>query len=414
MLALTRPDVALLRGRDHRRPRARAAEGRVRDAGAVGHVSDVSAPGVPRPATSSTLDRFQLQAIDALDAGQSVLVAAPTGSGKTVVAEYAVALALGRRRARPSTRRRSRRCRTRSSATSSAARPRAGRPAHRRQRHQRRRADRRDDHRGPAQHDLRRVAGAAPASGSSSLDEVHYLQDPYRGPVWEEVIIHLPRDGAARVPVGHRVERRGAGRLDHHGAGPDHRGHRGAAAGRARQPLPRGRPVGARPAPAADARRRPAQPRGEPARRRVAPRPGTSGAGPAGASPRPRRIEVVERLAAEDLLPAIYFIFSRAACDDAVRACSTPACGSPRPTSGSGSGRSSRSARRALSDGDLDVLGYDRWLAGARARHRRPPRRDGAAVQGGGRGLLRRGAGEGRCSPPRRSPSASTCRPARW
>src|SRR4029077_12765434 len=24
------------------------------------------------------------------------------------------------------------------------------------------------------------------------LDEVHYLQDMYRGPVWEEVIIHLP------------------------------------------------------------------------------------------------------------------------------------------------------------------------------------------------------------------------------
>src|SRR5438067_666775 len=41
-----------------------------------------------------TLDPFQVQALDALDAGQSVLVAAPTGSGKTVVAEYAVALAL--------------------------------------------------------------------------------------------------------------------------------------------------------------------------------------------------------------------------------------------------------------------------------------------------------------------------------
>ena len=26
------------------------------------------------------------------------------------------------------------------------------------------------------------------------LDEVHYLQDPYRGAVWEEVIIHLPPD----------------------------------------------------------------------------------------------------------------------------------------------------------------------------------------------------------------------------
>src|SRR5690606_23248184 len=25
------------------------------------------------------------------------------------------------------------------------------------------------------------------------LDEVHYLQDTYRGPVWEEVIIHAPQ-----------------------------------------------------------------------------------------------------------------------------------------------------------------------------------------------------------------------------
>ena len=40
------------------------------------------------------LDRFQLDALDLLDQGQSVLVSAPTGSGKTVVAEYAVHLAL--------------------------------------------------------------------------------------------------------------------------------------------------------------------------------------------------------------------------------------------------------------------------------------------------------------------------------
>src|SRR5437588_1192134 len=40
------------------------------------------------------LDAFQERALDALDAGRSVLVAAPTGSGKTVVAEYAVAKAL--------------------------------------------------------------------------------------------------------------------------------------------------------------------------------------------------------------------------------------------------------------------------------------------------------------------------------
>src|SRR3970282_2555141 len=40
------------------------------------------------------LDFFQVQAIEALAAGESVLVAAPTGSGKTVVAEYAVERAL--------------------------------------------------------------------------------------------------------------------------------------------------------------------------------------------------------------------------------------------------------------------------------------------------------------------------------
>src|SRR4051794_14466900 len=40
------------------------------------------------------LDAFQRHALDAIDDGRSVLVAAPTGSGKTVVAEYAIAVAL--------------------------------------------------------------------------------------------------------------------------------------------------------------------------------------------------------------------------------------------------------------------------------------------------------------------------------
>jgi ATP-dependent RNA helicase HelY len=44
------------------------------------------------------LDDFQLEAFDALDDGASVLVAAPTGSGKTLIAEYAVATALHERR----------------------------------------------------------------------------------------------------------------------------------------------------------------------------------------------------------------------------------------------------------------------------------------------------------------------------
>ena len=42
------------------------------------------------------LDPFQIEAIGAIDAGRSVLVAAPTGAGKTVIAEYAVELALSR------------------------------------------------------------------------------------------------------------------------------------------------------------------------------------------------------------------------------------------------------------------------------------------------------------------------------
>jgi ATP-dependent RNA helicase HelY len=40
------------------------------------------------------LDDFQRRAVAALAEGQSVLVAAPTGSGKTVVADHAVAEAL--------------------------------------------------------------------------------------------------------------------------------------------------------------------------------------------------------------------------------------------------------------------------------------------------------------------------------
>ena len=42
-----------------------------------------------------TLDGFQAEAIQALNRGQSVLVAAPTGTGKTVVADYIVEQALG-------------------------------------------------------------------------------------------------------------------------------------------------------------------------------------------------------------------------------------------------------------------------------------------------------------------------------
>src|SRR5580704_2145505 len=41
-----------------------------------------------------TFDRFQTDACEALEDGHGVLVAAPTGSGKTLIGEFAVHLAL--------------------------------------------------------------------------------------------------------------------------------------------------------------------------------------------------------------------------------------------------------------------------------------------------------------------------------
>ena len=136
------------------------------------------------------LDGFQRRAIEHLDSGRSVLVSAPTGSGKTVVADHAVdsALAAGRRAFYT----------TPIKALSN-----------QKYRDLRRRL-------GPARvglltgdnviagdadvvvmttEVLRNMiyAGAVDARlGAVVLDEVHYLEDPYRGPVWEEVILHLP------------------------------------------------------------------------------------------------------------------------------------------------------------------------------------------------------------------------------
>ena len=136
------------------------------------------------------LDEFQRRAIAALDAGSSVLVAAPTGSGKTVVAEHAVADALAAGGKAFYT-----------TPIKALSNQKYGDLARRH---------------GTANVGLltgdNAINGEAPVVVMTTevlrnmiyaaspalrglryvvLDEVHYIQDAYRGPVWEEVIVHL-------------------------------------------------------------------------------------------------------------------------------------------------------------------------------------------------------------------------------
>ncbi|MGO1165910.1 MAG: DEAD/DEAH box helicase [Janibacter sp.] len=138
------------------------------------------------------LDRFQLQGCEAVEEGHGVLVAAPTGAGKTVVGEFAVHLALARGQKAFYT--------TPIKALSN-------------QKYHELVARHGHDNVGLLTGDMS-VNGEAPIvvmttevlrnmiyGGSTTLDtlafvvmdEVHYLADRFRGAVWEEVIIHLPR-----------------------------------------------------------------------------------------------------------------------------------------------------------------------------------------------------------------------------
>jgi ATP-dependent RNA helicase HelY len=314
------------------------------------------------PPYGFTLDPFQLEAIAHLDAGRSVLVAAPTGSGKTVVAEHAIAeaLAVGERvfyttpiKALSNQKYRDFVARHGAAAVGLLT------------------GDNSINGDAPVVVMTTEVLRNMIYSGREPLrdlryvvlDEVHYLEDAYRGPVWEEVIIHLPAHvrlvclsatvsnagevvdwiETVRGPTGVVVEEtRPVELVNLYCAGdksserihlvptlvdgrPNPEGYRFDADSSARRPV-RGRP------------RRPFF--------------------------TPGRLEVVDRLRDEDLLPAIYFIFSRNACDDAVRSCLAAGI---RLTD-----RDDRPRIRAiveertasLSDADLAVLGYDEWLEG--------------------------------------------------
>jgi ATP-dependent RNA helicase HelY len=346
-------------------------------------------------------DDFQITACKALNAGHGVLVAAPTGSGKTVVGEFAAHLALAE----------GGKCfyTTPIKALSN-----------------QKYADLVRRY-GPDRVGLltgdNSINGEAPVvvmttevlrnmlyGGSSTLaglsyvvlDEVHYLADRFRGAVWEEVIIHLADsvrvvalsatvsnaeefgDWLAQVRGGTTVivdEHRpvplwqhmlAGGRLydlftapaqrDQAGDGPR---VGGSSAGRPDV----ARPDVARPGVAS---RQGAQVNPELLRlareddwtgRRAPSRPARGGRRPTRFR-MTRRPEVIERLDRAGLLPAITFIFSRAGCDAAVRQCLDAGLRLTTPEEAAAITEVAERRTKDIPEADLPVLGYGEWLTG--------------------------------------------------
>ncbi|MCT2588697.1 DEAD/DEAH box helicase [Streptomyces sp. N2-109] len=323
------------------------------------------------------LDAFQIEACQALEAGKGVLVAAPTGSGKTIVGEFAVHLALAQ----------GRKCfyTTPIKALSNqkyndlAARYGAANV-------------------GLLTGDNSVNAGAPVIvmttevlrnmlyAGSRALlglgyvvmDEVHYLSDRFRGAVWEEVIIHLPESvtlvslsatvsnaeefgdwldtvrGDTRVIVS---EHRPVPLWQHVLAGRrmydlfEEKGDKKEVNPDLVRMLrmENGRPTAGR-----DKRRgRPQREADRERERRQRSRLWT-----------PSRAEVIDRLDSEGLLPAITFIFSRAGCEAAVQQCLHAGL-RLNATADRARVREIVEARTLdIPDQDLHVLGYFEWLEG--------------------------------------------------
>ncbi|CAM5713001.1 DEAD/DEAH box helicase OS=Streptomyces alboniger OX=132473 GN=CP975_06320 PE=4 SV=1 [Streptomyces alboniger] len=324
------------------------------------------------------LDPFQIEACKALEAGKGVLVAAPTGSGKTIVGEFAVHLALGQ----------GKKCFYTTPIKALSNQKYA---------------------------DLARRYGAdkvglltgdnsvnsdAPVvvmttevlrnmlySGSQALvnlgyvvmDEVHYLSDRFRGAVWEEVIIHL-QESVTLVSLSATVSNaeefgdwldtvRGdtevivsehrpvplfqhvlAGRrmydLFEEGEGrkkavnPDLTRMARLEASRSYNPRDRRKGKMVREADRERERRQ---------RSRVW---------------TPGRPEVIERLDSEGLLPAITFIFSRAACEAAVQQCLYAGLRLNDDDARAQVREIVEERTGSIPHEDLHVLGYYEWLEG--------------------------------------------------
>ncbi len=317
------------------------------------------------------LDGFQRSATDALDAGRSVLVSAPTGAGKTVVAEYAVADALDRG--------------LRAFYTTPIKALSNQKYGDLRARHGAGNVglltgDNSIDGDAPVVVMTTEVLRNMIYAGRSLddlavvvLDEVHYLQDSFRGPVWEEVIVHLPEHvqlvclsatvsnahdigdwlGTVRGPTDVVIEEHRPVELANTYLVGDKSSDRlhlvdTLIAGR---PNPEGNRFDVESDRTRDRTRKGGRGGGRPRRRWYT----------------PNRLDVLDVLEADRLLPAIVFIFSRAGCDDAVRACLDAGVRLTTPEERGEIRRIAEEHLTSLTAADLEALKADRWLAGLEA-----------------------------------------------
>ena len=314
-------------------------------------------------------DAFQIEACRALESGDGVLLAAPTGSGKTVVGEFAVHLALATGRKcfyttpiKALSNQKYNDLVARHGAASVGLLT----------------GDNTVNGEAPivvmTTEVLRNMLYASSATltglGFVVLDEVHYLADRFRGAVWEEVIIHLPesvRVVALSATVSNAEEfgewlqtvrgdttvivdeHRPVPLFQHMLAGTrmydlfvDDRGEQRVNESLLRIARDDGRYQRER-------RNRPKRGGYPPRRPRFRP---------------PTRVEIVERLDRAGLLPAITFIFSRAGCDAAVRQCLTGGLRLTTPDERREIRAYVEEQTTDIPDADLGVLGYGDFLAG--------------------------------------------------
>ena len=314
------------------------------------------------------LDGFQLEACRALESGSAVLVAAPTGAGKTVVGEFAVHLALAS----------GQKC-FYTTPIKALSNQKYGDLVARY---------------GAADVGLltgdNAINGDAPVvvmttevlrnmlyAGSPALrglgyvvmDEVHYLSDRFRGAVWEEVIIHLP-ESVRLVSLSATV----SNTEEFAEWLVTVRGETAVVIEETR-PVPLFQHVLAdrrlydlfadvdnerlqvNPSLVRIAREQSRLGRGRDDERR----PGPGGRRARGFVP-PRRADVIEKLDQSSLLPAIVFIFSRAGCEAAVRECVRAGLRLNAPEDRAQVREYVERRCADLPEEDLAILGYYEWL----------------------------------------------------